>query len=96
MRSFLFAFVALSAVACGDPCQKASDRTLAALEACGVDTTATDDAADDVEVECTEALQTMSECMADCAEAADCGAFDGSNADALTAYGECTAACAGA
>jgi len=96
MRSFLFVALAISAVACGgDACEKAStamsDKVASCLPEVTDDTTET---TDPVEVECTEALQTLVECQADCADAAPCGAFDGTDLDALTAYGECTAACA--
>jgi hypothetical protein len=93
MRSILFAFVALTAVACGDPCEKAADRMAAKADECGLTTDDGGEATDDVEAECTEAAQALAECTADCYDDAPCGAFDGSDLEAATAFGECALAC---
>lgn len=90
MRNFIFAFVAVGAVACGPNC----DSTAYAdkLSECGVDVEPVE-GGEGTEIECTDELATLIECQDGCISSADCGAFDGSDLDALTAYGECVAAC---
>lgn len=48
-----------------------------------------------VEMECTEELGALILCYADCVDAASCGAFDASDLDAATMYGDCVLACPG-
>ncbi|HMV67248.1 MAG TPA: hypothetical protein PKA64_10390 [Myxococcota bacterium] len=89
MRTFLFAFVAVGAVACGPKCD--STAYVDKLDECGIDVPDGSDV--DVDVECTKELADLVACQDDCVSSADCGAFDGSDLDALTAYGDCVAAC---
>lgn len=78
-------------VGCGNDCDKAADRMTAKLEECGI--TVDDGGEDGEDVECTDTLATQSLCYADCTEAADCTALDGTDMDALMSYSECLAGC---
>jgi hypothetical protein len=90
-----FAGIAGLATACGgDDCEKASDRITAKFEECGVPTDDDGDG-DGEDAECTDEAAAQLECFADCAEAADCAAFDGSDADAALDYAGCLADCLG-
>lgn len=92
MRTFLFAFVAVGAVACGPKC----DSTAFAdkMAECEIDVPDGGDA--DVEVECTKELADQVACLDDCITNADCAAFDGTDVDASTAYADCAAGCVAA
>lgn len=74
----------------GDPCEDAGDRITAKFEECGITVDSTGDGED---VECTDALEATSDCLASCTEAADCGALDASDLDAAADYGTCVADC---
>lgn len=91
-RISLLALAALSLmVGCSDPCEEAGDRITAAYEACGFEIS--DEDAEDAESECSDKDGELAQCTADCVEAADCGALDGSDTDAALSYGECVLAC---
>lgn len=90
MRTFLFAFVAVGAVACGPKCD--STAYTDKLTECGVDLPDAGDG-DGAEVECTKEQAEIVACNDDCITAADCGAFDGTDADAALAWADCAAAC---
>jgi hypothetical protein len=79
----------------GTPCDDVTDSADAALakaEECGVDIP---DTTDDSDAECTitDEQAAVAICANDCAAAAPCGAWDGTDLDAVTALGECVAAC---
>jgi hypothetical protein len=98
--NFKTAFIALSVsalsvvglVGCGNDCDDAADRVTAKFEECGIE--ATDGGTSGETAECTEEAGALAQCTADCTEAADCGAFDGTNAEAATAWLECLGTCA--
>lgn len=79
----------------GTPCDDVADAAAAAnakAEECGVDVP---DTTDDSDAECTitDEQATVAICQANCAADAPCGAWDGTDADAVAALGECVAAC---
>ncbi|MCA9689910.1 MAG: hypothetical protein KC636_09900 [Myxococcales bacterium] len=99
IKTAFFAFFSMVLVGsfmgsgCGkNDCEDASDRLAAKYDECGI---TTEDGGDGggAEVECSDALGAQLQCTADCADAAACGAFDGSDLDALASYGECASAC---
>jgi hypothetical protein len=80
----------------GTPCDDVTDSADAAAakaEECGVDLP--DAPADDSDAECTitDEQAAVAICSNDCAAAAPCGAWDGTDADAVAALLECVAAC---
>ncbi len=97
--NFKTAFIALSVsalsvaglIGCGNDCDDAADRIAAKAEECKIEgSTATEGGEG---AECTEEQGTQAQCSADCFEAAPCGAFDGSDLDALQAFSDCSAKC---
>ena len=93
LKILAIAFGAIALTACKNDCEKAADRVEAKLTDCDIDIpddTADDTAADD---ECSDADGEQALCVADCTDDADCGALDGSDADAMTAYFECLGEC---
>ncbi len=68
-----------------EPCEDSRARYIAVLEECRRRT-------DEVEF-CEEGSEEEYTCRADCAEQAECGAFDGSSADETVAYGRCILDC---
>ncbi|WP_050431932.1 hypothetical protein [Chondromyces crocatus] len=80
------AFSSIFAMGCGgNACDDAADKA----EECGL--TSSGGSGDSGDVECTGTV----ECAANCIVDAPCDAFDGSNADASTAYLECVTGCSG-
>lgn len=79
------------ATGCSDPCQEASDRIAARYEECGFEVS--EEEQEDAESECTDKEGEEALCVADCMEAADCAAFDGTDPDAAMAYSNCAVAC---
>ena len=93
-----FSMILLSAgvlVACGgDECEKAADRMEAAMADCGIENTSTaTTTTGTTEAECTDEDAEGLSCMADCYEAADCAAVDGSDLDAALDLGGCMLEC---
>jgi hypothetical protein len=72
------------------PCDVAANRIVARFGECGIEAT-TDDGE---KAECTADLAEQASCTADCTDAASCGAFDGSDAEAASAWLDCLGACA--
>jgi len=92
-----FSLILLSAgvlVACGgDECEKAADRMEAVMADCGIENTATGTTTGTTEAECTDEDAEGLSCMADCYEAADCAAVDGSDLDLALELGGCMLEC---
>lgn len=86
---FLVPLALLSA--CSDPCEKAGDRITAKYEECGIDVG--EDTGGGEEVECTKEEEEAAICTADCVEAADCAALDGSDTDLALEYVDCLTGC---
>lgn len=95
MKTFALLLIPAFLYGCGNACDKASDKTLAKYEECGIDVPETDGGED---VECTDELAASSECYAGCISAADCGVLDGTDTDMTgenwTSYTECLTGCA--
>jgi hypothetical protein len=87
----LFAALTL-ATACGGgtPCDTLADAIEAKYDECGLTLPEADPDAE--EVECT-LEEELADCQAACYADAGCGALDGSDLEAATAWGECFAAC---
>ncbi len=79
----------LGLAACGTPCDRERDVVIAGAERCGQavigDT--------DVEAECTEEAAVIASCLTPCFRGVPCGAFDGSDADAMAELGRCQSDC---
>ncbi|MCA9689758.1 MAG: hypothetical protein KC636_09115 [Myxococcales bacterium] len=75
------------------PCEIGEARLRDRYRACGIELGPDDSGG--VEMECTEELGALILCYADCVDAASCGAFDASDLDAATMYGDCVLACPG-
>ena len=104
MSKIMMLALAGGLMACGgDACEKASDRVEAVLADCGVETSTSTSASttdattttDAVEEECTDELADNWNCQADCYEAADCTAFDGSDMEGGLALFACVVECGG-
>lgn len=91
MKKLALLALPIFVVGCATECDKASDRVTAKYEECGMTVDTTGDTG--AEIECTDELAAQSTCVADCVEAADCAALDGSDVDAMTAYAECLGGC---
>ncbi len=85
--------LAAFAQGCGNACDDLADALTAKADECGL--TSEDGTTEDgAEAECTDAAATQAECLTPCVENAACGAFDGSDLDALATYADCVAGCA--
>jgi hypothetical protein len=86
----LSAFALGGLAGCKDDCEKASDTVTAKYEDCGIEVADSDEESD---VECTDELGTQSICVADCIDAADCTALDGTDSDAALELATCYTDC---
>lgn len=80
----------------GTPCDdvvNSAEAALAKAEECGVDVPDTGDGDGDAECTITDEQAATAICANECAANAPCGAWDGTDADAVAALGECVAAC---
>lgn len=77
---------------CGNACDDYADAAQAKLDECGITGGTTD--GDGGDVDCSDSVATLAECLTPCIENVPCGALDGSDLDALQTYSDCVGACA--
>jgi hypothetical protein len=97
LRQIMFAasVVGLAAIApgCANHCDTYPSTLEDKLVECGIEVPEEPEEDDaPPEPSCTDARNAQAECLEDCIPEG-CGAFDGSDAEASNAYGECRAKC---
>jgi hypothetical protein len=76
-----------------DACEQATNRMEAKMANCGIESAGSSGTTSTTEVECTDEDAKGLTCMADCYEAADCPAVDGSDLDGALELGGCMLEC---
>lgn len=88
MRAW-FAALPLFLVACGTPCERERDLARARAEDCGVEVVGDTDTSGT----CPDESAVLADCLIPCFRHVPCGAFDGSDADAMIELQQCQSDC---